>query len=201
MAPTLDLAAVHLSKHGVPKQRPTQTSNHFGALALPISALAFAILTPPLVKALAQSLRIGDESRAVRALTPMWEDLVETAAPEETWAISPFGWLLRKPRVQSRRQRIEISDAVGMISQYAEPLPSEIDEMIESNVRDDDQEEVCVAVELLLAAKHLAAVGGPKNAGTPRSAARDADIDSLARVWEQARNFAGAASLQASDRG
>ncbi len=201
MAPTLDSAAVYLSKHVVPKQNPMQTSDRSGALVLPISALVFAILIPPSVKVLAQLLRIGDESRAVRALTPVWEDLVATAAPEEHRTVSLLGWLFRKPRVQSRRQRIEISDAVGMISQYAEPLPSEIDEMIESNVRNDDQEEVCVAVELLLAAIHLAAVGGPKNAGTPRSAARDADIDSLARVWEQARNFAGAASLQASDRG
>lgn len=192
MASTLDPAAIDVSPHSVPTQNPKQTSNRFGALTLPISALTFAILTPPLVEALAQLLRNDAESRAARALAPLWEDLVVAGSPDKNGTVSLFERLFDNSKVRSRRLRSEISDALSTISRYAEPLPVEIDEMIELNVGDDDQEEVRVAVEILLAAKYLTEVGGLENAQEPRSATREAmDIDSLARVWEQARNFAG----------
>ncbi|NKR28856.1 hypothetical protein GS966_27810 [Rhodococcus hoagii] len=161
-----------------------------GELILPYMALAFLIMIPSSAKALAQILRLDAVSQDTRTLEPMWRDLVVKATPGKILRQPWYSRWFTKPHVRNHRRRVEIHDAIGTVSRFAEQVPDELDELIEQTVPEDEQEDVYLAAELLLAARHLERVGGVKAAGKPRYGTREvADIDALVQVWDRARNL------------
>ncbi|MEE2061828.1 DUF6545 domain-containing protein [Rhodococcus artemisiae] len=160
-----------------------------GELILPFMALAFVMLIPSTLRALAHLIRVDETSADTRKLEPIWRDLVVVATPEKIHR-RPWYWRwFAKPRERNHRRRVEIHDAIGTISRFMEQLPDELDELIETTVPEDDQEAACLAVELLLAARYLESVGGVENAGEPRYGTRDVDVDELVGVWDRVREI------------
>lgn len=161
-----------------------------GELILPFMSLAFVMLLPSTVRALSQMLRLDAISADTRALEPMWRDLVVAATPGKILRRPWHQRMLAKPDVRNHRRRVEIHDSIGTLSRFTAPVPDELDELIETTVPEDAQEETYLAAELLLAARYLKSVGGVQGAGKPRYGTRDGiDIDALAHVWTRARTL------------
>ncbi|WP_431949236.1 MAB_1171c family putative transporter [Nocardia lijiangensis] len=75
------------------------------------------------VSELARRLRIDPASRAVRQLTPMWEDLI-AACPEIPRPANPDIRMSSRRRVH--RMTVEIRDALLVLGRYAEPVPDDM---------------------------------------------------------------------------
>ncbi|WP_280302693.1 DUF6545 domain-containing protein [Nocardia abscessus] len=152
--------------------------------------LGCAGLVPSVVRAVAQLLRMDDDSRELRRLDPVWRDLTG-AVPGVVLTLSRAD-RRGAPRAELlHRRRVEILDAAAIVGRYAAPLPEGIDRTIEKNLPDeDDQEAFRCVVELAAASWRLRAIGGVRMAGEPMLGHYSVpELELLARYWKPARSL------------
>nr|WP_143767606.1 DUF6545 domain-containing protein [Rhodococcus opacus]UDH01724.1 hypothetical protein K2Z90_008246 [Rhodococcus opacus PD630] len=168
-----------------------------GELLLPFVAFTFLILVPTTLKALARLFRLDADSQEARTLRPLWRDLAESAAPEVILPLPLIDRLGATPEEHLYRRRMEIRDAISIVSRYAGRLDDALDDYVEDTVPDDIQEDVRSALELMAAVRYLAEVGGTEQAGPPPYPRRPIpDIDALARAWPHARTLLESPSFE-----
>ncbi|MFI9402317.1 DUF6545 domain-containing protein [Nocardia sp. NPDC052316] len=157
------------------------------------SALIMVFL-PSSVQAVVQLLRLDRESRAARRVYPLWRDLT-AAAPQVVFQLKwADNWNV-SPQERLHRRRMEIHDAAEIVARYVLPLPTAVDELIESSVIEDDQENIRMVAELVLAAQRLTDNSG-EPAGEPTARGADVpDEQTLLRFWAPAKSL-----LHATDR-
>ncbi|WP_327139063.1 DUF6545 domain-containing protein [Nocardia sp. NBC_01327] len=127
--------------------------------------------------------------RQLRRLGPLWRDLT-TAVPGVVlalrWADRWGAW----PAERLERVKIEIRDASEIIAGTIVPLPAAIDRSIDNGVTEDDQENMRLVAELLLAVRSQPEVGyGRQSGGLTLRTSDLPDIDTLVRFWEPAKSL------------
>ncbi|WP_306361358.1 DUF6545 domain-containing protein [Nocardia sp. CC227C] len=160
-----------------------------GEAGLFVYAAVVVVFIPTSAQAVLRLLRLDQESRTVRRLSPIWRDLT-AAAPQVVfrlkWADS---WHI-SPRERLHRRRMEIHDAAEIVARYVRPLPDAVDELIDTTVAEADQEDMRLVAELVLAARYLADHGG-EPPGEPTAYWADVpDERTLRRLWQPARSLA-----------
>lgn len=171
--------------------RFTEITRHLssGELTTPFLVVT-VLLALPSGAVVTQILRVDADSRAVRQLQPIWRYLT-AAAPE---VVLPLSWTDRRngtPAERLHRCRVEVLDAAEIVSRYTDPLPDELDTVVERNVDEDDQEDARSVLELMCAAQRLATLGADRRlAGQPSPTRQPIpDLDTLLRLWEQATSL------------
>lgn len=141
-------------------------------------------------------LRAVTRLRQLARLEPLWRELtaavpgvVLTLRWSDRWGASPAERL--------ERLHIEIRDAAEIVARFTLPLPVTVDELIDSTVAEDDQEQLRLVAELVLAARLLTERGGGSRfTDQPTAAVADLpDEDTLLRLWLPAKSL-----LRESDR-
>ncbi|MFI5784047.1 DUF6545 domain-containing protein [Nocardia sp. NPDC051570] len=92
------------------------------------------------------------------------------------------------PKERAHRRRIEIHDAAQIVSSFALPLPAVADESIEAAVAENNQEQMRLVAELVMAAQRLARTGDGRTTGEPMPCRTDVPNEqTLLRYWEPAK--------------
>ncbi|MFI7000179.1 DUF6545 domain-containing protein [Nocardia sp. NPDC050175] len=144
------------------------------------------VFIPSSTQAVVQLLRLDGESRAARRIYPIWRDLT-SAAPQVVFQLKRADSWNVSPQERLHRRRMEIHDAAEIVARYVLPLPTTVDELIETTVDEDDQEHLRMVAELVMAAQRLTD-GGGEPTGEP--AARGADLpdeQTMLRLWQPAK--------------
>ncbi|MEU7143537.1 DUF6545 domain-containing protein [Nocardia sp. NPDC046473] len=155
------------------------------------------VFIPSSTQAVVQLLRLDGESRVARRIYPMWRDLT-SAAPQVVFQLKRADSWNVSPQERLHRRRMEIHDAAEIVARYVLPLPTAVDELIETTVDEDDQEHLRMVAELVMAAQRLAD-GGGEPTGAP--AARGADVpdeQTMLRLWQPAKVLLHTTSVTAT---
>lgn len=167
-----------------------------GEPGLFIFAALVMVFVPSSAQAVVQLLRLDRESRAARRVYPLWRDLT-AAAPQVVFQLKRADNRNISPQERLHRRRIEIHDAAEIVARYVLPLPTLVDELIETTIIEDDQEHIRLVAELVLAAKRLTDNSG-EPAGEPTAHGADMpDEQTLLRFWQPAKSLLHATNLTA----
>ncbi|MFI6041634.1 DUF6545 domain-containing protein [Nocardia sp. NPDC051321] len=176
-------------------------SNGFasGEPGLIIFVALVMVFVPSSAQAVVQLLRLDDESRSARRIYPIWRDLTD-AAPQVVFQLKRADSWNVSPQERLHRRRMEIHDAAEIVARYVLPLPTAVDELIETSVDEDDQEHLRMVAELVLAAQRLTA-GGGEPTGEPAARAADLpDEQTLLRLWQPAKSLLHTATATTARR-
>ncbi|WP_067471651.1 MAB_1171c family putative transporter [Nocardia amamiensis] len=134
----------------------------------------------------ARRLRIDPASRAVRQLTPMWEELVR-ACPEIPRLTRD---VTMTPRQRVHRMTVEIRDALLVLGRYAGPVPADVE-----GARGE-------AIQIVMAIQRKTAGEPPEGYRRLQASARGGDVvdevpalRKVAAHWEDAHRHAQALQL------
>lgn len=164
-------------------------SSTSGSTLLPITAAATVSLLPSVIRAASQILRLDDQSRQVREITPVWRAM--TSVVPHVRLHEQLRWPDRlgiTPHERWLRRKIEIIDAAIIFNAHADALPAAVDELIERTIEgDDDQEDMRTVAELVMAARTIARYGMPDDDVPPQPWAPPVPPwQMLVRLWEPA---------------
>ncbi|WP_433654465.1 DUF6545 domain-containing protein [Nocardia sp. CA-128927] len=157
-----------------------------GEPGLFLFAALVMVFIPSSAQSVVQLLRLDSESRAARRVYPLWKDLTG-AAPQVVFQLKRADNWNVSPQERLHRRRMEIHDAAEIVARYVVPLPTAVDELIESTIGEDDQEHIRMVAELVLAVKRLTDEDG-EPAGEPTAHGADVpDEQTLLRCWQPAK--------------
>ncbi|MFI5776844.1 DUF6545 domain-containing protein [Nocardia sp. NPDC051570] len=157
------------------------------------------VLVPSSVRAVVQLLRLDRDSRGARRVYPLWRDLT-AAAPQVVFRLRWADQWNASPRERLHRRRMEIHDAAEIVARYVLPLPTDVDELIETTVDEDDQERIRSVAELAVAAERLTGNGGEPTGEPSVYRGEVPDERTLLRLWQPAKSLLFATGLGAEHR-